>query len=149
MPKRGGRNNRRNNQGNPRSRIGKKVEEEIEEVIDDLTHRGRGRRRRGDDDDPNRSRQDDEQRKALERKVDERLNAFDEETRDKSARDAILARGGGGGQVKQLGHYADMSVRELAELAETGSAEEKRWAEKALKIIKRAEHYRDKQRGSG
>lgn len=148
MPKGGGRKGRRNNQGNPRSKIGKKVEEEVEEVIDDLTHRGRRRRRR-DDDDPNRSRQDDEQRKALERKVDERLNAFDEETRDKSARDTILARGGGGGQVKQLGHYADMSVRELAELAETGSAEEKRWAEKALKIIKWAEHYRDKQRGSG
>jgi hypothetical protein len=56
---------------------------------------------------------------------------------DELARNAILQRGGGGSQIQQIGHYADKTLREIAELIIQGD-KGRDSADSALKIVKQA-----------
>ncbi|MGB0384126.1 MAG: hypothetical protein ACPGWR_04800 [Ardenticatenaceae bacterium] len=75
-----------------------------------------------------------------------------EELQDVTARNAIIARGGGGSQVQKLGShkglsYADLTVSQLQTLVEQGDAVQQNKARTALKIIKQAAAKRQKYGG--
>lgn len=72
-----------------------------------------------------------------------------EELQDVQAREAIRLRGGGKGQVDQLGayegqNYADLTVKDLQTLERAGNDRQKDLARTALKIIKQADAKRQK-----
>lgn len=75
-----------------------------------------------------------------------------EELQDVTARNAIIARGGGGSQVQKLGSheglsYADLTVGQLQTLVEQGNTVQQDKARTALKIIKQAAAKRQKYGG--
>lgn len=74
------------------------------------------------------------------------------ELQDVTARDAIIARGGGGSQVQMLGSYkglsiASLTVGELQTLLRQGDPDGQEKARTALKIIKQAAAKRQKYGG--